>query len=246
LPLTPVRLLRTFRYALDFDGVDDRVVVPHSDYLNVQSGNRITIIMRLTPLGWQSGYPVGVVLDKRTEQTANYNWEFSATVMEVRIHANNAIYGVGIPHSLGETNEYAMVLDGNILKGYKNGLLVSSRADVAPSTGNLQNLRIGEAIVGGFSARMVLHHVLIYSRPLSDDEIRWNYENPEDPVSDGLRLSLYAHPDNVRDIDNDGINEWLDLSGNGNHGKIYGAALREVVRSSVRVLAPARVMPPAR
>ena len=246
MPLNPVRLLRTFRYALYFDGVDDRVVVPHSDYLNIQSGNRITIIMRMILLGWRSGYPLGAVIDKRTEQTANYHWEFRATMMEVRIHANNSYYRLFIPHALGVLNEYAMVLDGNIMKAYKNGLLVSSRSDVPPTLGNSQDLLIGEAMPGGFNARMDLHNILIYSRPLSDDEIKWNYENPEDPISDGLRLSLYAHPDNIRDIDDDGILEWIDLSGHGNHGKIYGARLVELVKEPARVLSPARVLAPAR
>ena len=138
----PVLLTGQNKPALAFNGVDNRIVIPHSDLLNVQSGNRITIIMRMTPLGWQSGYPVGNVIDKRTEKTANYNWEFNDTVMEVRIHANNQLYSLSIPHALGELNEYAMVLDGAVLKAYKNGVLVASRSDVPPSGTNSADLVI--------------------------------------------------------------------------------------------------------
>jgi hypothetical protein len=76
--------------------------------------------------------------------------------------------------------------------------------------------------------------VLIYSRPLSDSEITWNYSNPDNPIRNGLVLWLQAHPDNIRDIDGDGVLEWLDLSGYGNHGKIYGATLVKLIRDPVR------------
>jgi len=86
----------------------------------------------------------------------------------------------------------------------------------------------------------------MYNRALSDEENWWNYENPDDLVADGLVLSLYAHPNNIQDIDNDGILEWIDLSGHGNHAKLYGARLVELVKEPARVLSPARVLAPAR
>ena len=70
-----------------------------------------------------------------------------------------------------------------------------------------------------------LASILIYNRALSDSEIQWNYQHPYDPVRNGLVLWFVAHPDNVLDIDNDGIPEWVDLTCHGCHGKIYGAQL---------------------
>ena len=59
-------------------------------------------------------------------------------------------------------------------------------------------------------------------------------------------LWLQAHPDYIRDIDGDGVLEWVDLSGYNNHGKIYGAQLVELVKARSRVLKPVRVLGVAR
>jgi hypothetical protein len=59
-------------------------------------------------------------------------------------------------------------------------------------------------------------------------------------------LWLKADPSYVKDIDGDGVLEWIDLSGFGNHGKIYGAQLVELVKTAKRVLTPVRIPVPAR
>jgi hypothetical protein len=75
---------------------------------------------------------------------------------------------------------------------------------------------------------------MIYSRILSETEISWNYVNPDNPIRNGLVLWLRAHPDYIKDIDGDGVLEWIDLSGFNNHGKIYGATLVKLIRDPVR------------
>jgi hypothetical protein len=59
-------------------------------------------------------------------------------------------------------------------------------------------------------------------------------------------LWLQAHPDYIKDIDGDGIPEWIDLSGYGNHGKIYGAQLVQLIKTPARLLPPNRVLASAR
>jgi len=94
--------------------------------------------------------------------------------------------------------------------------------------------------------KMMQANILIYSRALSDSEVQWNYQYPDNPVRNGLVLWLQAHPDYVKDIDGDGRLEWLDLSGFNNHGKIYGAQLVQLVKTPARALTPARVLKPMR
>jgi hypothetical protein len=242
MPLAPSRVWGVFRYAMYFDGRVSRVIVPHSDVLNIASGNRITIEIVAYLTGWQSGYPVGVLIDKRTEKQANYNWEYNGSVMMYRIHAAGALWIVSVPHFLNTWNHYAMVLNGSVLRGYLNGELRAERTDVPVAGVNTVDLHIGETYLGAYRARGYIALVRVYSCALTDDEIRWNYNYPWNPVRSGLVLWLMAYPGYVKDVDGDGVLEWIDLSGYGNHGKIYDAQLVEFTKPKqpVRVLAKAR------
>jgi hypothetical protein len=80
----------------------------------------------------------------------------------------------------------------------------------------------------------------VYSRALEDWEIEHNFRYPYDPVRRGLEVYLLAHPDYVKDVDGDGVLEWIDLSGKNRHAKMYNAQLVELVKAPARVLARAR------
>ncbi|MEM4455328.1 MAG: LamG domain-containing protein [Thermofilaceae archaeon] len=208
-----------------FDGATARVVVPHSDVLNIAPGNRITITMWAYLTGWQRGLPVGVVIDKRTEGQANYNWEFNATSMIMRVHAGGRLFGVTVPHSLNQWNFYAMVLDGARLSGYLNAELKAERSDVAPSATNTVDLHIGQHPAGTYRTLGIIADVRIYNRALTADEIRAIYER-DALIRDGLVLHL--------DFSEGEGNVAYDKSGCGNHATIYGA--RWVIKKPLRVL----------
>ena len=90
--------------------------------------------------------------------------------------------------------------------------------------------------------KMMQYQLLVYTRDLSDSEVQWNYLYPDNPVRNGLYVWLQADPNYIKDIDGDGVLEWVDLSGYGNHGKVYGAMLVELVKTAKMVLTPARVL----
>jgi hypothetical protein len=93
--------------------------------------------------------------------------------------------------------------------------------------------------------RGLVSQILAYNRALLLPERNHNLNNPFRPVKNGLVLALIAHPDYIRDIDNDGVLEWIDLSGLANHGKIYGARL-VTFNTPVRILPKVRTLPVAR
>ncbi|MEM1523515.1 MAG: LamG domain-containing protein [Thermofilaceae archaeon] len=218
------RVLRTG--GLWFNGVDGRVVVPHNDVLNIAPGNKISILMWTYLTGWQRGYPVGCIIDKRTSSQANYHWEFDDTRVQMRVHAGGRQFIINIPHSLYTWNHYAMVLDGSNLYGYQNAVLKASVGGVAASGTNTVDLHIAEVYAGEcFRAGGIIDDVRIYNRALTADEIKAIYERGA-LIRDGLVL-LLDFTEGEGDIA-------YDKSGCGNHATIYGA--RWATRKPSRVL----------
>jgi len=169
--------------ALSFDGVDDYVEVPHSDVLNIATGNKITIEILAKLEGWQEGFPVGVPIDKRTPLEANYNWEFDGATISMRIHAGGKVFAVAIPHSLGIWNHYIMTLDGKVLSGFLNGELKAQRTDVPISATNTRNLHIGQAIWYNYRTEGKIALVRIYNRALTEREIKAHYHYLTKPMA---------------------------------------------------------------
>jgi len=248
MPLTPARVLRTFRYAVSFDGVDDYVIVPHSEsimptQLSVEAwfslSNFSTYYMRILEKGG-SGIGNGYGLELNPMGTKR-----------IRFVIWNSVTGGGIidSNTIIELNKWLHVigtLDSDGMRLYVNGVLETSQSNVTIGS-TTHDLYIGKWAAGfGNFLNGSIYLIRIYNRALSPSEVEHNYENPDDPVTDGLVLSFYVHPDNIKDIDNDGILEWVDLSGHGNHGKLYGAWLVKLVKEPARVFSPARLLAPAR
>jgi len=101
---------------------------------------------------------------------------------------------------------------------------------------------LGANVNCGGNMKMMQYQLLVYTRALSDSEIAWNYNYPDNPVRNGLVVWLQADPAYVKDIDGDGVLEWIDLSGFGNRGKIYGAQLVQLIKPTQRLLTPSRIL----
>jgi hypothetical protein len=234
MPLSPARVLRTFRYALFFDGVDDYINIPPSSSLALSSSFTLTAWL-LIPQGVVRGN--GVV--QKNPQVNDYDYMlYLSTLGRPAVFFKNpagtlfvAMYDAD--HRDGRWHFWTGVFDGRFLRMYVDAILRAT-TDTGGQTVRTSDTPLAVGYGWSGYARMYSACVLIYSRPLSASEISWNYSNPDNPVRNGLVLWLQAHPDNVKDIDGDGLLEWLDLSGNGNHGKIYGASLVELIRTPVR------------
>jgi hypothetical protein len=145
------------------------------------------------------------------------------------------------------TKKRYIYIDGNLdNQGVSSGLLTVTSGTLTGNGGWIG--RYGSVFHYGYIANL-----LIYNRALSQSEIQYNINNPITPISSGLILFLIANPETIQDIDNDGINEWIDLSGNNNHGKIYNATLQQDSTSPIpgilpvkRLLSPSRTQSPTR
>jgi hypothetical protein len=243
MPLSPRRMLRTFKYAMFFDGIDDYVEIPHS---SSYATTRHTVVITLMPTthrylifskGWWGNYRLLV---------------YSTPYIELRITRRDRtsfIFPNIMEPRIGEWTTIAYWLDeynASVAGAFKDGKFYSVTYIIDssyPLCFECPNpLRIMGEPLTNFYYPGFIAQVLIYSRALSDSEIRWNYQHFENPVRDGLVLWLQADPQHVRDIDGDGVLEWVDLSGNGNHGKIYGATLVNLAKTPARVTPASRAL----
>jgi hypothetical protein len=221
--LTLQDLLRTrtaqppLNKALYFDGVDDYVKVPNSPSL--QPSSQITMCVWISTI-YRGEIPPYIL--HKFDPVSPYPG------YAVMLNQDGDTGHVGVWVGGGSyVNGVSDVRDGrfHFICGGTNGLTTFVYVDNEleksyPQTPNListTNLFIGSARGVAQFFQGYIAQVLIYSRALSDSEITWNYNNLNNPIRDGLVLWLDARAcDTSRNI-------CYDLSGNNNHGTIYGA-----------------------
>jgi hypothetical protein len=247
MPLSPTRTLRIpSRYANSFDGVDDYVEIPHSPTLEIQDEMTFEFWIYPKPQknnwarilekgGWQSG---GWSIQQDSVGARRINFYFGSSSG----WSGGFAPSVGYPSDNQWYHIVAVVKLGVFGRTYLNGSLLGTLTPATYYPTSAKKVTIGGP--GYFNG--LIDEVRIYNRVLSASEISWNYQNFYNPVRDGLVLCLIADPQYVKDIDGDGILEWIDLSGYNNTGKIYGATLVDLFKSPARTLPAARTMPVAR
>jgi len=264
----PVRTIKMFRYAMFCDGIDDYVVI---EPFIVYGWSEITIEELIYPY-----YPKANNLWSRFSMIGDYWTDYPSTFHEADnrydytklvvfwvVRKPDGTRGFYVYNFYGYRNTWVHLIR-RFTQDRKYNVWINSESKYSatvpsdektvlewnPDTATYPE-RYKRFVLGAntvFSDHMkVSYYILrIYSRALTDDDIRNNYSNPYNPVRDGLKVYLLAHPDYVKDIDNDGILEWIDLSGNNNHGKIYNAELVELTKSSLTIKTPVRVLPRVR
>ena len=242
MPLPPRRVLRQFKYAMYLDGVDDYIYAPQR---GIQL-NQFTFLMTAWSTGCGGAYPRFFSLGDGVSIPNHFAYQVDYTGMNYLRYIDvggsvRDVYGLypQSPRFTYNPTMWGLSWDGSLtLKSYVNGSLYVTRTLSYQPKPIYASFRAPAY----HSLGMFIVHAMLYSRVLSDSEIQWNFRNPDNPVRDGLVLWLQAHPDYVKDIDGDGVLEWIDLSGYGNHGKIYGAQLVQLIRAPARVLASGKVL----
>ena len=268
MPLTARRVLRQFRYVMYFDGLKSYIDLGTPSVIKSLSQSSFTVIMWFCSLGMykpNGSFNIGrIVSDDNYPTGGGIGGMWSLSHGDCGITATQAcirFYFRGEnPTDFNYTWIYyrtwymlSVVRDlyAKQNRGYVNSSLIATQS-IAGYTypPNTYSVSIGgetdtsaEKFVRVYG---LIAQVLLYSRVLSDSEVQWNYQYPDNPVRSGLVLWLQADPNNVKDIDGDGRLEWIDLSGYGNHGKIYGAQLVQFIKTPSRVLSPVRILKPLR
>jgi len=225
---------------LYFDGVDDYVYI--GEVLRTFPRTLIVMFNAMGKLGYQ------VVVGKNFGGIGESVLQFDASFpqrMRFYYFDGTATRYLGAANTLFNALSWyhvAVIFDPTLSMVYVNGVLDNQFVPAYPMTYHPSaRFQVGSRYpdnVAQFQGYVA--QVLIYSRALSDEEIRWNYMYPDNPVRNGL--VLWLHWDSI-DVER-GI--WYDRSGFGNHGTIYGAALVQIVKQPRRTLSPARILAPVR
>ena len=247
MPLAPNRVLRTFRYAMYFDGIDDYVNCGNNPSLNTTTEATVEAIFFSMNEPW-------LVKDSRLFAKGNRKLTTMLHISvwhEPRIFVDILVGDVsyGPNYWVNHYGKWWFITGtykaGELIKLYDSGVLKAT-TNFPFSSWDISNtnLIIGKCATEPYwyIYRGYIHTIRYYNRVLSDIEIRYNLYNPDNPIRDGLVLWLKSDPNYVKDIDNDGILEWIDLSGYNNHGKIYGATLTKIVKDPISVSQPRRIM----
>jgi hypothetical protein len=226
-----------------FDGIDDYVLVPSTANDELDLGV-FTLVAMVKPISYP--YTNNTVVGR------SYRYPYRMLVtnagalqLAVTFYDNTSAYKSLSSANAVPLNVWSLLAtsyDGATMRGYINGSLIGTAVyNKALLTGTNYNVYLG-SVTGGNPLRGYIYCAMIYNRVLSDAEIAQLYSKPDFPSTNGLVLWLKASPDYVKDIDGDGILEWIDLSGYGNHGKIYGATQMDFSRDLVTVTKFRRIL----
>jgi len=264
MPLPPRRVLRQFRYAMYFDGVDDYVVIP----LTVYGWSAITVQEWMYPF-----HPKAIDTAAKFSMIGDHWYDYPSvfygsdywydyTILYLyfitrKPDGTKGYYGFSIYayRNSWVNTAWGFRLSDRTLVGYVNGgkvytvpipsdekTILEWNPDTATYPWMYKRFVLGANVYGTENMKMMQYQLLVYTRDLSDEDIGWNFKHPDNPVRNGLYVWLQADPNYIKDIDGDGVLEWIDLSGYNNHGKIYGAGLVELVKTPSRLLTPLRTL----
>jgi hypothetical protein len=203
--------------ALYFDGVDDYVSLTRKLFSGVY--NTFTFDVWVFPLRFDRGVCVlhrAGFNDQGLVPSSPNRFFFLVMSGGVRYELYSGTVTAGFWYNV--VGSY----DGSTQKIYVDGVLRNSRAlkvdvnwdlnYIGTFIGVNEPTKPWSSYLNGYIAR-----VLVYSRALTDSEVVHNMLNPNSPIRDGLVLWLDARACDVS------RNICYDLSGNNNHGTIYGA-----------------------
>jgi hypothetical protein len=195
--------------ALEFDGVDDKVTIPHSSSLNISNALTVSAWIKYDSIGAQSN----VIVDKRPRNNLK-GWSLSTNDVTGGRGFYLQLLAPSCGGSPGATDQnviltnrwyYVVVTyDGSNIKTYVNGILGAATACSGTISVDSSDVWIAnnEANPTQFTDG-IIDEVRIYNRALSAEEVRYHY-NRGGPVGhwkfdEGEGNTAYDSTDNNND-----------------------------------------------
>ena len=216
------------RQALDFDGTDEHLSIPHNASLNMGTGN-------FTYEFWVKKDVSGVRYDIISKEATNENNDLSILISE----SNQAVIytkGTTTTHSVTSIStvpinvwtHIAGVRDGNTLRVYINGILDNSSTGTAQDITNTNVMLLGANFTNNLSPTGYLNGQL--------DEVRiWNTARTESEIRESMMRNLIGNETNLvayyRFDHYNGITLY-DITVNGNNGTLTNMETADWVSST--------------
>lgn len=217
--------------ALNFDGENDFVSIPHNNSLNPATG--LTVEAWIYPT--DAVTPSQSVIGKSSAQQQGYifprtddGWRsFSFYVHLEGIGWN--IISATYP-SVNEWHHVAATYDGFVMKIYLDGELKATKEIVGTLSSNLNPVTIGYQ--PGFSGEFFsgnVDEVRIWNRRLDQCEIANNISCELNPAIQNGLAAYYRFNNGLVGVNNGSINTLQDQSGNNNNGQLIDFSLNGVL-----------------
>ncbi|MCB0698554.1 MAG: choice-of-anchor D domain-containing protein [Chitinophagales bacterium] len=213
--------------ALNFDGGNDKVIVPHSGSLNVSAGGELTMEAWVYPTtgGWRNiamkgSYGYGMILSPANQIAFWDQGSGAATPKSTSTVPINQWSHIALTvKDLGSTLEVRYYINGT-----PAGVSISSQSSIHDNTGNLI---IGEQGTSCICNRFVgsMDELRIWSRALCQGEIMNNMNCGLNPAGQSGLVALYHFDQGFVNANNSTVTTVIDASGNGNNGATFGFAL---------------------
>jgi len=236
MPLASLRTLRTFPKALKFNGNEYVVVSPFNF-------NEITVEIWFKANIPNQLHSNGLVQNMEDCFESKGGWDIYFSYMSPVLISGSGTTNNGDFYWCEIKNDlwYQLVFtwSSSIQELYKNAVREFYRTPtVGPPTDLTSSFWIGRAKQCWGNKYFIGNVAIVryYSKILNQSEIQHNYNNPLNPITDGLVLWLdWTSIDIANGL-------WLDRSGYGNEGTIYGATEETIIKSPVRKLNRVRLL----
>jgi len=232
MPLSPIAILRTFKYAMYFNGTNAYASVADNPSISIPGDYTICLWFAFT----QNPSAPQVMSGKWYNNPREYYIGYypSGAISHYRTDASGNLYGASwsLTPQLYVWYYACGVTRGTTLEIWGNGTLEGTGPFPGVSTIGTGNLVFGENDGVGQYFPGYINNILLYNRALSDSEIQWNYNNPDSPITSGLVLWLKADPAYIQGT------TWLDLSGNNNNATLHNTQLVQLINPPIQILPP--------
>jgi len=213
--------------ALNFDGLNDYVTIPHSNSLNKVTG--LTVEAWVYPT--DDVTPSQSVVGKSTSQTQGYIFPrtddgWKSFSFYVHLEGQGwSIISASYP-SINAWHHVAATYDGFTMKIYLDGELKATKAVTGTISSNQNPVTIGTqpGFTGEFF-RGSVDEVRIWSRPLDECEIDNNIACQLNPAIQNGLAAYYRFNQGLVDVNNTTITSLTDVSGNNNNGTLTNFTL---------------------